>query len=319
LNIERVIVVEPTAYTEAVERILGPELDVVRGPYTRSQLLTAIQTADAVFARLAHRLDAELFGRASRLRVVATPTTGLTHIDVEAAKAAGIDVLCLRGEREILSDLPATAELTWALVLSLMRRVPAAARHTSQGQWNRDDFWGRELAGKTLGIIGFGRVGRMVAGYGRAFGMTVLAVDGGVKVADASSVRFTDKHTLLQTADVVSIHASYNQGGTPLITGHDLALMKKTAILINTARGELVDERALVDHLLSGTLAGAGLDVVADEPYVNEDLVRLQATHNVVITPHLGGATFESIEKTELFMARKLKTYIERTNGRARQ
>ena len=142
MNIKTVIIVEPTAHTDAVCGILGSHLQITRGPLSRRELLTAIEHGDAVFARLGHRFDAEVFNRAQRLRVIATPTTGLTHIDVEAARNAGIDVLCLRGERALLDELPATAELTWGLLLAVVRKIAAASRHTVEGGWDRDRFRG---------------------------------------------------------------------------------------------------------------------------------------------------------------------------------
>lgn len=317
MSIDNVIVLEPTAHTDAVCQILGPHVRVMRGPLTRSALLSAVEGTDALFARLGHRLDAEVLGRSRRLRVVATPTTGLTHIDVSAARNAGVDILCLRGERELLQQLPATAELTWGLLLAVARGMVAAARHTAESGWDRDQFWGRELAGKTLGIIGLGRIGQIVARYAAVFGMRVIAFDPYLRPDDARGVELVGKDELLRTADVVSVHAEYNQGDTPIVGAAELALMKEGSLLINTARGELVDEDALARSITSGRLAGAGLDVLQGEPDVSRDITCLQKTHNVVITPHLGGATMESIEKTELFMARKLKAYIDQVNGRA--
>jgi D-3-phosphoglycerate dehydrogenase len=314
LAIERVLISEPTPHTAAVCAILGQNLRITRGPMRRAELVTAIRHCDAVFVRLGHRLDAEVLAAAPRLKVIATPTTGLTHIDVEAARTSGVDILCLREERQFLERLPATAELTWALLLAVVRKIVAASWHTLGGDWNRDLFWSTELAGKTLGVIGFGRIGQMVARYGAAFGMTVVAHD-----IDESKVfeiaQPVTKRALLETADFVTIHTHYEQGQPPLLSDADFDSMKRGCVLVNTARGELVDEYALIRAIRSGRLGGAGLDTVADEPSGKPELLTLQQTHNVVITPHIGGATFESIMATELFMARKLRTYIERANA----
>jgi D-3-phosphoglycerate dehydrogenase len=310
--IESLFVLEPTPHTDAVCRILAtePALRVSRGPFTRDALLDSIGSCDALFARLSHALDAELLARARRLKVIATPTTGLTHIDVATARRAGIDILSLRDEAEFLARLPATAELTWALLLAVVRRIVAASHHTTSGGWDRNQFWSRELAGRVLGIIGYGRIGQMVARYGAAFGMTVIAFDR-TRPREDSTVRQVPKNEVLETADVLTVHAQYDQGDPPVLRAEDFDRMKAGAIFINTARGELVDEAALIRVLRSGRLGGAGLDVLAHEPRVNAELISLQETHNVVITPHIGGATFESIEKTELFMARKLKAYLD--------
>ena len=312
MAIERILILEPTVHTDAVCAVLGADLCITRGPLTRAELLDVVDHQDAIFARLGHWLNADLFKQAQSLRVIATPTTGLTHIDVAAATSAGIDILSLRGEREFLEDLSATAELTWSLLLAVTRRLMHASRHTSAGGWNRDLFWGTELAGKTLGIIGLGRLGKMVARYAIAFGMNVIAFDKAKPDAEHPHVRLVDKPSLLAASDVITIHAHYNQGEPPLLDAADFDEIKPGCIMVNTSRGELLDEAALLRSVRSGQLAGVGLDVLAGEPHVNRELLSLQETFNVVITPHIGGATIESIMKTELFMAHKLCKYIER-------
>jgi D-3-phosphoglycerate dehydrogenase / 2-oxoglutarate reductase len=309
LAIDRVLILEPTPHTDAVCAILGAEVRVDRGPLTRDELRQSIADYGALFARLGHRIDGEMLERATRLRAIATPTTGLTHIDVQAARARGIDILCLRGEQQLLEDLPATAELTWGLLLAVLRRIAGASRHTLSGGWDRDLFWSGELAGKTLGIIGLGRLGRKVARYGNAFGMTVMAHDIDSAVV-GENVTLVDKTSLLQSADVVSLHASYNQGDLPILAAKEFEQLKPGSILINTARGELVDEAALIAAICAGRVSGAGLDVLANEPHVSAELLRLQESHDVVISPHIGGATRESIMKTELFIAGKLRDYV---------
>lgn len=298
-------------HTDAVCALLGKDLYVTRGPLTRTELLDTVGYYDAIFARLGHRLDADLFLRAESLRVIATPTTGLTHIDVDAATAVGIDILSLRGEHEFLEDLPATAELTWSLLLAVVRRLTHASVHTRDGGWSRDLFRGSELAGKTLGIIGFGRIGKMVARYAIAFGMNVIAFDKAKPDTGSLPVRLVDKLSLLAASDVITIHAHFNQGEPPLLDAVDFEAIKPGCIMINTSRGELLNEVALMRSILSGQLAGVGLDVLVSEPHVNRELLRLQETFNVIITPHIGGATIESTMKTELFMAHKLSKYIE--------
>ncbi len=228
-----------------------------------------------------------------------------------AAAALGIHILSLRGEREFLEGLPATAELTWSLLLAVARKLTYASTHTSTGGWNRDFFWGTELAGKTLGVIGLGRLGKMVARYAIAFGMNVIAFDKEKPDTGSLPVRLVDKPSLLGVSDVITIHAHFNQGEPPLLDAADFNAIKPGCILINTSRGELLDEAALVRAIRSGHLAGAGLDVLVSEPHVNRELLSLQETFNVVITPHIGGATIESTMKTELFMAHKLRKYIE--------
>lgn len=316
--IKRVVITEPTPYTHEVRAVLGAGISVREGPLTRGELLKALNGCHALFARLGHQIDRELIAMASTLRVIATPTTGLTHIDTLAADEAGISILSLRGENELLKQLPATAELTWALLLAVRRKIAQATRHTAEAGWNRDMFWSSELAGKTLGIIGHGRIGRMVAKYGEAFGMRVLACDCGAWSSESSPAQLVSLGELLVQSDVVSLHASYKQGDLPLLGKAEFSALKPGCLFINTSRGELVDERALADALQSGHLGGAGLDVLRNEPEVDGQLTRLQFDYNLVITPHIGGATHESIGKTEVFMAHRLREFMEKHCGPSR-
>lgn len=315
MSAARLLLTEPTPNTPQVREILGTRLTVVEGPFTRAELLKEVEGCHAVFARLGHLLDKDFLGRARNLRVIATPTTGLTHIDVAAAAEAGISILSLRGALGLLEELPATAEHTWALLMAVRRKILLASRHTVSGGWNRDEFWNSELAGKTLGIIGFGRLGRMVARYGLAFGMRVIAYENSpwpIGHSDVYRVAFSE---LLSESDVISLHAYYNQGDPPIMDEAAFAALKPGCLIINTARGELIDEHQLLAALRSGRLGGAGLDVLANEPCINSELTRLQYDHNVVITPHIGGATNESITKTEVFIAQRLKEFMENSFG----
>src|SRR5204862_7459077 len=157
------------------EAVLATFGDVIALPVDRAGLLAAIPGCDALIVRLRFNVDAEVLEAGNDLKVVATPTTGLDHVDLDAAKDRGIAVISLRGERAFLERVPATAEHTWALLLSLVRRVPWAAASVVAGEWDRDRFRGRELRGKRLGIVGVGRVGSQVARFAHAFGMTVSA------------------------------------------------------------------------------------------------------------------------------------------------
>jgi D-3-phosphoglycerate dehydrogenase len=312
MAIDKVLIVEPTPYSGEVSAILSERADVTLGDYEREELLQVIGGFSAVFVRLGQMFDSEMIARASSLRVIATPTTGLNHIDIVAAKAANVDVLCLRDEVELLESLSPTAELTWGLLLSVVRRIPKASLHTQSGGWDRNLFWSTELYGKTLGIIGFGRLGRKVANYGLAFGMNVIAFDVRASRTSGLPITLVDKETLIESADVVSIHASFSQGNLPVLNEQNIEGLKPGCIVINTARGELVDESALIRAIKSGRIAGAGLDVICSEQNINKDLVTLQSKYNLIITPHIGGATIESIRKTELYMAHKLRDYLDK-------
>ena len=233
--------------------------------HDRNDLLKNISATDVLWVRLRNQIDREVMDAAPRLRAIATSTTGLNHVDVSYAQGRGIEVISLRGETEFLRNIHATGEHTLALILSLVRHLPAAARHVTEGRWDRDVFRGRELHGKTAGIVGYGRVGRMVADYLRAFGMRVLATDPMLKDAPGCEVEMVSLEDLLQQADLVTLHVSLTEQTRGLFGQREFAGMKNGAWFINTSRGELIDEAALLYALESGQIAGAALDVLCDE------------------------------------------------------
>lgn len=277
--------------------------EVTLGDLDRSGLLRAVPGAEALWVRLRHRVDGEVLAAGTRLRVVVTATTGLNHIDLEEAGRRRVRVLSLCGETDFLREVRATAEHTVGLLLALLRQTPAAVEHVREGGWNRDLFRGREVAGKKIGVVGYGRLGRMVGEYLRAMGATVVAADPGVEGT-------LPLEELLRAADVVSLHAGLTAETRGFFGRREFGAMKPGAWFLNTARGELVDEAALLEALESGRLAGAALDVLAGEDaggMGHHPLVRYAREHrNLLITPHLGGCTTESMEKTERFLAEKL-------------
>lgn len=302
----RVLITEPEGFSpRAVER-LRAVADVELATVDRAGLIAALGAYDVVWLRLGHRLDADTLAHATRCRIIATPVTGLDHLDLEACVARGIRVVSLRGEVAFLRTVRATAEHTVALALALLRRLPAAHHHVLEGGWDRDLFRGRELGDKVVGLVGVGRLGTLVAGYFRAFGCTVLGYDPRPDYPHDVAERVATLPELLARVDILSLHLTYDRSTRHLIDAAQLAHLRPHAVLINTARGGVLDDRALYDALVHGRLAGAALDVVDGEPAVGRDhpLVALaRTTDRVLLTPHLGGNTFESFEKTELFLA----------------
>jgi D-3-phosphoglycerate dehydrogenase len=254
---------------------------------------------------------------APHLTTIVTPTTGLNHIDLEEADRRGIRILSLRGEAEFLRDVRATAEHTLALMLALLRHVPTALTHVREGGWNRDRFKGRELHKKTVGVVGYGRLGRIVAHYLRAFDTHVLITDPNLKTeAIEPGLTLVSLPQLLHASDLVTLHVNLCDATWRFFGQEQFAAMKRDAWFINTARGELVDESALLAALRMGQLAGAALDVLCEEcsdGMEKHPLVAYAREHdNLIITPHIGGCTSESLEKTECFLAERLLSLIER-------
>jgi glyoxylate reductase len=282
----------PDPVMEELNRLFTLIGNVEDRPITRQELLTQVCDADALIVTLTDTVDMELFSNAPRLRVVALYAAGYNNVDVAAAKARAIIVT---NTPDVLTET--TADLAWGLLLAVSRRIPEAERLAREGRWmgwGPTQFLGCDVHGKTLGIIGMGRIGQAVARRASGFGMPVIyssrrdAVPPGEKTLNGRHVSLP---TLLATADFVSLHVPLTEDTRHLIGKEQLALMRRTAYLINTARGALVDEAALAKALAAGHPAGAGLDVYEHEPHIHPDLLRLP---NVVLLPHLGSATLET-------------------------
>lgn len=273
--------------------------------------------AQVLIVRLGLRVTREVMDAAPHLRAIVTATTGLDHVDLRAASERGIAVLSLQGESAFLRTVTATAEHTWALLLAVVRHIPAAFASVRHGEWDRDRFRGRDLRGRHLGILGLGRIGERVASYGRAFAMPVGAHDPRRSGWLPDVLRFDTLDALLRWSDVLSVHVPLDGQTRGLLGEPHLRLLPRGAIVVNTSRGEIVDEAALASLLASGHLAAAAVDVLAAEQIAEQrqrsPLLAYARSHdNLLVTPHLGGATLDAMARTEVFMAEKLKRFLER-------
>ena len=309
----RILNVEPDQYSDDARSILKTIGHLVEQNMERDELLKSLSGVDFLIVRLRHQVNAELMDAAPALKVIVSATTGLDHIDMEYAEKKNITVLSLRGEVAFLRSIPATAELTWGLLLALTRNIPSAHASVLNGEWQRDRFKGHELAGKRLGILGLGRIGEKIAAYGLVFGMQVSAYDPYPKDTIPGVAMKNSMEALLRDSDVLSVHVPLNAETQNLLGAREFNSLPKGSYLVNTARGAVLDENALLDAIRSEHLAGAALDVLAGER-TSEDspLIEYARAHsNLLITPHIGGATYESMRATEMFMANKLKQYVE--------
>jgi len=289
---KRAVLVSDPLSAQAVSTLKSaPDLSVqeVNG-LSEDALVPLVRDIDAWIVRGATKVTRRLIGEAPRLRWVARAGAGLDNIDVAAAKERGIAVLNVPGANAV-----AVAELVFGLLLGLLRKIPAADASLRRGEWEKSRFQGRELRGKTLGIVGLGKIGRAVARRALAFEMTCVGHDPLVPDADAEALGVTPLRfdALLARADILTLHAPMTKETKGLIGAAEIARMPKGSILVNAARGGLVDEAALIAALRSGHLAGAALDVFAVEPPGDWTLVNLP---NVVSTPHVGAATVEAQE-----------------------
>lgn len=317
----RLLITESERFAPQAIDLLRSVARVTTADLDRSRLLNEIDGYEAVWVRLRHRIDEEVLARAPNLRVIATATTGLNHIDLSAAQRRGIEVISLRGESEFLRDIRATAEHTIGLMLALLRRLPAAVDHVGHGGWDRDLFCGRELYRQTIGIIGWGRLGRLVARYLTAFDATVIVCDPHIDVAEVpDGIECVDLATLLDRAGIVTVHVDLNPQTERLLGPQEFDQMRRGAWLINTSRGEVLDEAALLAALRSGQLAGAALDVLADEQSSGmsaHPLIGYARKHDqLIITPHIGGCTRESMARTEIFLANKVCAALQASSAR---
>jgi glyoxylate reductase len=282
----------PAEAVQLIPRDFSVDLNDSDQPLPKPELIRRLRGKDALICHIISTIDEEVLAAAPTLKVISNVAVGFNNIDVAAARRRGIVVT---NTPDVLTET--TADFAWALLMAAARRVVEADAFARSGQWTRwqwDLLWGHDVHGKTLGIIGFGRIGRAVARRALGFGMRVLYHD--AVRADAAAERelrasYADRDTLLRESDFVSLHTLYIPETRHLIDERALHLMKKTAILVNAARGPIVDEAALVKALTEGWIAGAGLDVFEEEPKIHPGLLPLK---NLVVAPHIASASGET-------------------------
>lgn len=256
---------------------------------TPDQIKEKISNFEIVIVRSRTKITKEMIDRAAKCKIIARVGVGLDNIDVEAAKAKGIRVI-----NAVEGAMNAVAELVLGLMLSLAREVPRADREIRNGKWLKKELMGSELSGKYLGIVGLGNIGKRLAKLARALNMNIIGFDV-MPIPDdfAREVGLVkaDIDTLLSSADYISFHVPLTEMTNHLVNAKRISTMKKTAYIINTSRGEIIDEDALYEALKAGTIAGAALDVFEKEPAVGNKLATLP---NVVCTPHIGAQTKEA-------------------------
>jgi D-3-phosphoglycerate dehydrogenase / 2-oxoglutarate reductase len=304
----RLLIAESRDFSPAALQLLADNFAIDQADLSRDELLQCVADYDVLWVKLRNMIDQTVIQAGQRLKMIVTNTTGLNHIDLQAAEAQGVRVISLRGEVDFLKNIRATAELTIGLVLALLRHIPHAHQHVLNGQWDRSLFRGTEIYNKSVGIIGYGRLGRIVAKYLQAFDARPIVssreLDPG-NLIDGFEV--TSLEQLLAQADIVSLHVNYEPQNQHMMGQLEFEQMKPGAYFINTSRGELVDEAALLHCLKSGKLGGAALDVVDQELERTDNRSPLttyaQENGNLILTPHIGGNTWDSAYRTEEFIA----------------
>jgi D-3-phosphoglycerate dehydrogenase len=269
------------------------------------ELKAVIGKYDGLIARSSTKVTAAVIEVADRLKVIGRTGVGVDNIDIEAATEKRVLVMNTPDVNTI-----ATAEHTLALLLALARKIPQADSSVKKGEWRRDIFRGIELWGKTLGLIGLGRVGREVAVRANAFGMVVAAYDPYVPREEIGEVKvdLIDLNDLLTRADFISLHVPLNTETRGMIGESQLSMCRDGVRIINCARGGVIDEKALLSALQAGKVAGAALDVFEQEPPQDDDLLNL---NTIIITPHVGGQTQEATERAARSIAKQVIDYLK--------
>jgi len=287
----RVVVADRIATRGTAILAAAPEIELVEVAGKGRQALEAVlPEAHALLVRSETRVTADVIRRARQLKVIARAGTGVDTIDVAAATRSGIAVLNAPGANTV-----STAEHTMALLLALVRHIPDAVVSMRKGEWERKRFEGAELRGKTLGVIGLGRIGGQVAQLAKAFAMRVLAHDPYVTGDQSRGAELVSLEKLLAESDIVTLHLALTDRTRHFLNAGRIGVMKPGAVLVNAARGELVDEAALLAALDTGQLAGAALDVFSTEPLPAEHPLRRH--ERVLVTPHLAASTAEAQER----------------------
>lgn len=273
---------------------------MIKPGLSEEELCKEIEDYEVLIVRSATRVTRRVVEAGKKLKIVARAGVGIDNIDVKAAEERGIKVVYAPE-----ASKTAVAELVIGLMLCWARKIPQAYKELKEGRWEREKFMGTELKGKTLGVVGVGRIGGEVALKALALGMRVLGYDlVRREEMEKAGVEYVDLPTLLREADFVSVHVPLTTQTEKMIGEKELSLMKPTAVLINTSRGKIVDEKALVKALKEKKIAGACLDVFEEEPTRNFELLSLE---QVIPTPHLGASTIESQRNIALILSQKLR------------
>jgi D-3-phosphoglycerate dehydrogenase / 2-oxoglutarate reductase len=284
-------------------------------PDNREIVLEKIRNCHAYIAHASVKIDSEFLAAAPQLKVIGSPSTGNDHMDLVAIGNAGIEVFDIARETDLLNSFTATAEHAFGLSFAVARHLVPAMQSAKQGKWVREHFTGMQFLGKTLGILGLGRLGTIAAKIGTGFGMRILAND--IRNVSMPGVEMVDFERLVQESDILQIHIHLTEDTRNLINQNVFSRMKAGAFLINTSRGAIVDESALLQALQEKKIAGAGLDVIngewlEEEKLLEHPLIKYAGQNdNLVITPHTASSTPDSMFGARNFMAKKIAAYIE--------
>jgi len=312
----KIICITPLQHLPNVFNKLQDTCEVTYAPDIKKNELRSLllnNNFDAIFTnpnKQNFKLDYDLL-KETTVKLINTASTGINHIIIDDCEKLGIKIFSLTKDYELIRQLPSTAELAFGLALSLMRKIPQSFDDVKNGNWNYEPFVGRQLSGLTAGIIGYGRLGTFMARYCNAFGMRVLINDPIKNVFDYEQVC---KEKIYNECDLISLHVHVNNETIGMINDSAINKMTKKPYIINTSRGEIVNELHLSKAIRDGIIAGYGTDVIVDEFNEKIDdskIIKLaKEGYNVIVTPHIGGMSIEGQEKAYLYAAEKFKELV---------
>ncbi len=304
-----ILVASPEYFPEEILAELKKFANVEPKKLSREELLNEIEKYDAVLTRVDVKFDREILEKATKLKVIGSATTGLDHIDAAYANSKGIKIINLSGAHTV-----PTAEYTFSLILSLARKIPWAFDSLKSGKWERHKFFGMEFEGRTLGVVGFGKIGSRIARYAKSFGMNIIVYDPYINkdLADEVGAKVTTLDDVLKNSDIITIHAFLSPETKKMINSDAFSKMKSTALIINVARGEIIDEDSLIEALSERKIAGAALDVYPEEPLPkNSKLIEYaNSRDNLLITPHIAASTRDSVYEAAEEIVQKVKEFL---------
>ena len=306
---------EPKDYSRKAFSTLSAIGNVREVYCTQESIIGEVKDVDILIVRLGIHVTKKVLAAAPKLKYILSATTGTDHIDLKSCQERNIKVVCLKGEYKFLDQIPSTSEHTWGLLLSLLRKVPFAFDSVRKGEWSRQQFRGNNLFGKTVGILGLGRIGKHIAKYALAFGCDVIAHDTS-PTCEIEGVSMKDSvEEFLSLSEVLLIHIPLDSQNVNFLNQEMLSLLPIGALVVNTSRSGIWDEKAVLSMLQSELLRGVATDVLSGERdglHLNNHpmVIHAQSARNLIITPHIGGATLESMHMTEEFIADKLLRQI---------
>lgn len=306
-------ILEPLRFSSQAISALREKGNVTFFDVNKGSLEEFTENVQILFIRLNYYLGEDFLSNCKKLKIICSPTTGLNHLDIDVIAKRNIQIISLKNESLFLSNIRATPEHAFGLIISLLRGYKSSFLSNVSNSWDREKHFGYEIFKNKFGIIGLGRIGKILAGYLSSFGAEVSFYDP-KEILLPKGNSFTKKNSiksLIQDSNIILLCASYTPKDYPIINDKIIDVMKNK-FFINTSRGELIDEEYLIDKIKEDHFKGIALDVISNETGENRlsKMITLTEDRNFIITPHIGGATYDSINSTEIFIVEKLFKYL---------